>query len=275
MTAGEFLSDFLYQVDSKYSKISKSDFAKSLFKDSVNIGEAVVNVLGNFGIAGFKFHLPETEQITMQNDITDHFVETNSAVQDHIARKPTIVTLSGLQGEYFYSVNEIEDLLATITPTLSLVKQFLPKIAPSTQQNKVQKATQENAVIQENELIVGSVEVQKRQFNAMDLFKLFQDLYKLKSAQTRAYYFFEALFKSRAIMSIETSWRRLDNMVIQNVQAIRDGNADITEFMLTFKQLSITESGVEKKENTAGRLAQQSAPVTNKGVDKGQEVNAV
>ena len=275
MTAGEFLSDFLYQVDSKYSKISKSDFAKSLFKDSVNIGEAVVNVLGNFGIAGFKFHLPETEQITMQNDITDHFIETNSAVQDHIARKPTIVTLSGLQGEYFYSVNEIEDLLATITPTLSLVKQFLPKIAPSTQQNKVQKATQENAVIQENELIVGSVEVQKRQFNAMDLFKLFQDLYKLKSAQTRAYYFFEALFKSRAIMSIETSWRRLDNMVIQNVQAIRDGNADITEFMLTFKQLSITESGVEKKENTAGRLAQQSAPVTNKGVDKGQEVNAV
>lgn len=275
MAAGEFLSDFLYQVDSKYSKISKSDFAKSLFKDSVNIGEAVVNVLGNFGVAGFRFHLPETEQITMQNDITDHFVETNSAVQDHIARHPTIVTLSGLQGEYFYSVNEIEDLLATITPTLSLVKQFLPKIAPSTQQNKTQKATQENAVTQEKELIVGGVEVQKRQFNAMDLFKLFQDLYKLKSAQTRAYYFFEALFKSRAIMSIETSWRRLDNMVIQNVQAIRDGNADITEFMLTFKQLSITESGVEKIENTAGRLAQQSAPVTNKGVDKGQEVKAV
>ena len=275
MTAGEILSDFLYQVDTQYSKISKSDFAKQLIKKSVNIGEAVVNILGSFGIAGFKFHLPETEQVTMQNDITDYFIETNSTVNDHIARRPTIVTLTGLQGEYFYSVNEIEDMLATVVPTISLVKQFLPKLSPATQQNKVKKIEQEASVSGDTDYVIGTTGIAKWQFNGMDLFKLFQDLYKLKSAQTRAYYFFTAMFKAKALMSIETSWQRLDNMIIQNMQAIRDGNADITEFTLTFKQLSITESGVETIENAAGRVAQQSAPITNKGIDKGEKVETI
>nr|DAD89878.1 MAG TPA: hypothetical protein [Myoviridae sp. ctsip2] len=275
MATGELLSDFIYQMDTQYSKLSKSEFAQSLFKKSVNVGEAVVNILGNFGIAGFRFHVPISEQVTMQNDITDYYVETNSAVQDHIARKPTVITLTGLVGEYFYSVNEIEDMLALVTPTLSLVKQFLPRLTPATQQNKTKKALNEQAKVEQGELIVGGVEVEKRQFNGMDLFKLFQDLYKLKSAQTRAYYFFEALFKSRSILSIETSWQRLDNVIIQNMHAIRDSNADITDFTLTFKQISIAESVSENAANAAGRLAQQQAAVTNKGVDKGEEVNTV
>ncbi len=275
MATGELLSDFIYQMDTQYSKLSKSEFAQSLFKKSVNVGEAVVNILGNFGIAGFRFHVPISEQVTMQNDITDYYVETNSAVQDHIARKPTVITLTGLVGEYFYSVNEIEDMLALVTPTLSLVKQFLPRLTPATQQNKTKKALNEQAKVEQGELIVGGVEVEKRQFNGMDLFKLFQDLYKLKFAQTRAYYFFEALFKSRSILSIETSWQRLDNVIIQNMHAIRDSNADITDFTLTFKQISIAESVSENAANAAGRLAQQQAAVTNKGVDKGEEVNTV
>lgn len=275
MATGELLSDFIYQMDTQYSKLSKSEFAQSLFKKSVNVGEAVVNILGNFGIAGFRFHVPISEQVTMQNDITDYYVETNSAVQDHIARKPTVITLTGLVGKYFYSVNEIEDMLALVTPTLSLVKQFLPRLTPATQQNKTKKALNEQAKVEQGELIVGGVEVEKRQFNGMDLFKLFQDLYKLKSAQTRAYYFFEALFKSRSILSIETTWQRLDNVIIQNMHAIRDSNADITDFTLTFKQISIAESVSENATNAAGRLAQQQAAVTNKGVDKGEEVNTV
>lgn len=275
MATGELLSDFIYQMDTQYSKLSKSEFAQSLFKKSVNVGEAVVNILGNFGIAGFRFHVPISEQVTMQNDITDYYVETNSAVQDHIARKPTVITLTGLVGEYFYSVNEIEGMLALVTPTLSLVKQFLPRLTPATQQNKTKKALNEQAKVEQGELIVGGVEVEKRQFNGMDLFKLFQDLYKLKFAQTRAYYFFEALFKSRSILSIETSWQRLDNVIIQNMHAIRDSNADITDFTLTFKQISIAESVSENAANAAGRLAQQQAAVTNKGVDKGEEVNTV
>ena len=51
----------------------------------------------------------------------------SSILQDNISQKPITVTLTGLQGEYFYSVNQIEDTISKVVPTLSLVKQFLPK----------------------------------------------------------------------------------------------------------------------------------------------------
>ncbi len=134
--------DFLYNVDTKYSQIKKSELVKKMFKETVNAGEAIVSILGNTGIAGFKFHVPQSEQIKMESDITDHFMDNNSVLQDHIARKPVTITLNGLQGDFFYSVNRIEDTLALVTPTLSLVKQFLPKLRNATKQLYTKKLLQ-------------------------------------------------------------------------------------------------------------------------------------
>ena len=122
------LADKFYNVvNSKYSKTDMANLAKSFLKKSLNTGEAVVNILGNTGLAGFKFHIPESELVNLESDITDYYTDSNSVLQDHIARKPIRVTSSGLIGEYFYSIHEIEDMLAKVTPTMSLVKQFLPK----------------------------------------------------------------------------------------------------------------------------------------------------
>lgn len=257
--------------------IDTTVLAKNLMKNSVNIGEAVVTVLGNFGIAGFKFHVPQSEQVKLENDITDHYIDTGSAVQDHVARRPITITLNGYQGEYFYSVNPIEDTIAKIIPTMSLVKQFLPKLSDVTQRIKARK--NEQALIQVSEDGTFSKVYQNRildkDFSAIDLFKLFQDLYKLKSAQSQAYYFFEALWKAQALFSIETRWKRYDNMMLQLVTPTGDNNADITDFNVTFKQISITTSKVESIKDVAGRLKEQMAEVTQKGIDKGKEVDTL
>lgn len=257
--------------------IDINTLAKNLMKKSVNIGEAVVTILGNFGIAGFKFHVPQGEQVNMENDITDHYIDTGSAVQDHIARRPITITLNGFQGEYFYSANPIEDTIAKITPVMSLVKQFLPKLSDVTQRIKARKNEQARIQINEDGSFIKNYKnrILDKDFNAIDLFKLFQDLYKLKSAQTRAFYFFEALWKSEALFSVETTWRRYDNMVIQKILPVRDNNADITDFTVTFKQISITTSKTESLKDVAGRLKEQMAEVTQKGVDKGKEVDTL
>lgn len=267
--------DFLYNLDTKYSKIKQSEIAKKLFKDTINAGEAIVSILGNTGIAGFKFHVPQSEQIKMSSEITDYFVDNNSAVQDHIARKPIIITLKGLQGDYFYSVNQIEDTLALVTPTLSLVKQFLPKLNNATMQLHLKKNTSKFVYDNETGKIETNIEVNKRTFNAIDLFKTFQDLYKLKSAQTRAFFFFEAMWKSQALFSVETTWKRYDNMCIQDLTPIRDKNADITEFNITFKQITRTQTQYEDLKNSAGRTRAQLMDKIKKGVDKGQKVETI
>ena len=283
---------FFQTINQKYSSISKTQLAQNIFKNTVNIGEAAVNILGSFGIAGFRFHIPTREQAKLENEVTDHYVDTNSAVQDHIACKPVQITLTGLQGDYFYSVNEIEDMLANVTPTLSLVKQFVPKLSAATIQAKQGWLNYQNTIntgggigenqnidpsktLTENTTLASKAGVLWNSLNGVDLFKLFQNLYKLKSAQTRAYLFFEALRKSRAVFSVECSWRSYQNMTVTQVTALRDENADITDITVALKQISFVQSLVRSYENTAGRTREQLAAVENKGVDKGKEVKTV
>lgn len=291
MLTGGVTQEVYNIVNEKSSKTDKVAIANAMLKGAVNIGTAVINLLSSTGIAGFKFHIPETEQIRLESEITDYYTDLNSPVNDHIVRKPVTITMTGLVGEYFYSVNKISDMLARVVPTLSLVKQFMPTLTTAAKMaivknskiangfNKITSSKLLGNVSSSIKSVVGGVPSQNEStlytLNAMDLFLLFQNLYKLKSAQTRAYLFFEALWKSQASFSVETTWKRFDNMVVQSVVPMRDNNADITEFTITVKQINFVQSKTETLEAVAGRMKEQAAAVSDKGVDKGQEVSNV
>lgn len=51
------------------------------------------------GIAGFLFDIPGDEWIELESEITDHYTEANTAVQDNIALRPERVTLRGIVAE--------------------------------------------------------------------------------------------------------------------------------------------------------------------------------
>lgn len=265
-------SKILETLNSKYSAIDKKALALAMQKKYTDAKTAVVDILGATGIAGFKFHIPETEIVKFENDITDHYIETGTAIQDHIVQKPITITLTGLVGDYFYSNNKIEDMVALILPTLTLVKEFVPEFAKTFGLKygapKELKNIQLPGGPQANTL---AAQVSKNAFNVMDLFTLFQSLYKLKSAQTRAFLFFECMWKSRSYFSVETTWKRYDNMVIQSMQAKRDNNADITEFSITFKQLSFAQTLTESYEQYTNRRQREMSQIANKGLEVGQE----
>ena len=107
------------KLNTIYGKIDKTQLATKMLKESINVGEAIVNVLSCTGIAGFKFNIPQREQLKFRSDVTDHYTDNNTPVQDHIAQKPIEITLTGLHGEYFYSVHQIADALAKVVPTSS------------------------------------------------------------------------------------------------------------------------------------------------------------
>lgn len=265
---------FFNIVNNKYKQVSKSVLAKSIFKNSIDIGTAVVNVIGGTGIAGFKFNCPQREEIELENESTDNYLDSNEPVQDHIARKPVIITLQGLQGDYFYSANQIEDIIAQVTPALSLVKNFIPVLTNAAQQIKALKTFKSaNLYSVADGMLMTTVE--SNNLNYTDLFQVFQNLYKITSAQSRAYFFFEALWKSKARITIETTWKSFDNMVLQSVKPIRDDNADITDFKATFKQMNFASTTVINLNNKAGRTRQQLAKRVKKGLDRGLKVNTI
>lgn len=51
------------------------------------------------GIAGFLFDIRGEETAEMTADVTDHYVEDNTAIQDQVALKPEIITVRGLVAE--------------------------------------------------------------------------------------------------------------------------------------------------------------------------------
>ena len=257
-------------IKSQAQLSNKYVLATNLMRQSVNIGEAIVEFASQTGIAGFKFNLPKREQVKMQSDITDYYTDLNSPVQDHIARKPIEITMNGLQGDYFYSANPFEDAIATITPVLALVKEFIPKFPDNTKSYLADKY--KGVTGNSNTPKALQTPIHQKDITTLDVFTLFQDLYKLKSAQTRAFLFFEALWKSEALFTVETTWKRYENMAIVNITPLRDENADITDFTVTFKQMQFTNVLVTTFENAIGRAKNQYEPVTDKGLDKGREV---
>lgn len=308
------ITDFFSNINKKYGSLNKKQLATKLLKEGVDIGNAVVNILGATGIAGFKFHIPQTEQVQFENEITDHYIETGSAIQDHIAQRPITITLTGLVGDYFYSVNQIEDMLAQVVPTITLVRDFVPEFTNITKQVKNAKYAYEasqntsitdavrynvngtgstSAISQAiNDNIAGAATPSaisqavnnyqpkiKRFINAItnnvsgeDLFALFQSLYKLKSAQTRAFLFFEGLWKRRIAFTVETTWKRYDNMLVEKITPMRDNNADITEFSITLKQVKYAETQTIKQGESANRVEQQKSDIVDKGLEKGENI---
>lgn len=279
------ISDKFYKkVNGEYSEQSKEQRARELLTKSLNVEEAIVSFFSTTGIAGFKFHIPEKEEILLQNEITDHYIDTNRPVQDHIAEKPVLITLEGLQGDYLHTVHPFQTFSSAVVVADPLVRAFLPKLAPVTQWIKSKtgslktrfqinngKVTKTKAT--RNQVFKLSGGASKTQVNYVDMWNLFQSLYKLRSAQTRAFLFFEAVWKSQALFTVDTSWKRYNNMVVQSIRAVRDESADITKFSITCKQLSFVESKVNDLNNTARRTREQLEKAKKKGVDKGTKVS--
>jgi len=80
-------------VEGLNSVINSAEFTNEL------LNKFVVKTASSFGISGFVFDIREDENITLKADITDHFVEDNSTIQDHISLKPIKISLRGFVGD--------------------------------------------------------------------------------------------------------------------------------------------------------------------------------
>jgi hypothetical protein len=93
------------------------------------------------GIAGFLFDIPEEEEINLRSEITDHYVEDNTAIQDQIALKPDEVTVRGLVAEIVSLQPTPTKQRVTPRPPLPIQPQFSPIQTPMATQLLVKAST--------------------------------------------------------------------------------------------------------------------------------------
>lgn len=177
------------------------------------------------GFGGFVFDVTGDEETVLVADITDHYTEQNSAIQDHIALRPVTFTVRGYVAELTDALSQALNLVLASNPLLGLVDDFLPGFTFSSLQAY---SSIESTAIQARSTLS---EVQS-------IYQLFTQSNTASTKQQAAYNFFKQNWNTRQLFTIETPYETLTNMAIERVTALqKDDNRYVSDFAVTFKQI--------------------------------------
>lgn len=243
-----------------------TDFLKGLttsvdyLKEAVNLSQSFVKLTGTAGIAGFVFDIADESSVELVSEITDHYLEDGSPVQDHIAFKPEKVTLRGFVGEYRRIVNDKKDFVQKAAEKLVTVGSYAQ---PLSNYGKQLLSDAQNI---DRGLQVDVVKV------AGDLFKTYKNINLPQDNQSEAFLYFEALRNAKQTFTIQTPYRYYTDMAIETLKAMQTGQTkDESNFEITFKKIRYIQTTTTVV-NGEGRFNAMMNDFVNKGLDKGQEI---
>ena len=220
------------------------------------------------GIGGFIFDIPDTESLQLQSDITDHFTESNSFLNDHIVRKPLILTLAGFIGELVYRApGGIEGAVQELDNRLETVEAYAGDLTPGgvqTAQRIIGQA--QNAVSAINQTL-DKIE------NVVGLFDGEEAGLNL---QQKAYNSLYSLWKEYSIVTVQTPWRFFRSMAIQNVSLTQNAESkEITDISVTLKEMRIADIKTVNfdQDQFPPAVQIQEAPEEDQGIVRGEENN--
>jgi hypothetical protein len=246
---------------------------QSFLKSAISASNTLVSVAGTVGIAGFVFDIADGETVELDSDITDHYVENGTAVQDHIALRPERVTVRGFVGEYRYIVESNQTKLQKATKKLTTLTSYLPPLSDAA--TAIYKGLQGK---NENSSLSLSGALNNVTNTAMDLFKAYRNINLPQTEQQKAFIYFEALRNSRALFTIQTPFRYYTDMAIESIRATQSGfSRDQSDFEIAFKKMrfvSVDRNEVQNTEQSetitenvyAARLSEQKATITDDGL---------
>lgn len=220
----------------------------------------------------FVFHYEGEQTASLESDITDHYVEDNTAVQDQIALKPEVVTTNGFIGE----LNDVPPAflapLQLAAQKLTTVGGYVPRLTTTallaytealflyqTAANAINSAvsTAESIggvfganvgqnVVGDNGLILGGVQ----------------------NEQQAAFQKFYVYWRTRTLFNIQTPWAVFQNMAIVKIRAVQDAETNvISNFEISFKKIRVASTLTTGRavSDLDSRLLNQGSSLTNNG----------
>ena len=231
-------------------------FANS--KNTVKWGD--IYLFTNFGISG-------GDTVTISSDITTHYIEDNSAIQDHWAIQPINYTLTGYVGEVIYQpaeklTNWLESNVTNYLEPLSIISPTVSSYM-STAMNTVHQ-------IEAN--------YQKYSKYAENLIKSFNAMQGITTEPSNQYTVCQNLIKlrnNRILVDVFTPFGTFKNMAIANAVMTQDEKSkyksSLQVSLQEYRQVStITRQATE---NEVSKLvgSQQEAEI-NTGNAKGENI---
>lgn len=219
------------------------------------------------GISGFVFDIIEDESMDISSDVTDHFTENNSYINDHIVNKPITVRLSGWIGELVINRNTgLEVLTNEIEDRLTAIDAYAGEYTAGLTQRLARIATRADRAVQQ---INNTID---RSGNLIGLLDGEEGVFL--SRQKEAYLQLYTLRETKQLLNVTLPWVFLTNMVITNISPSQGNDTEQwTEFSVTLKQLRFSEiQRVDFDQNLfPPREEIQKSEESDEGINQGQE----
>lgn len=228
------------------------------------------------------FHYEGENSINLDSDITDHYIEDNTAIQDQVALRPEMISVTGFIGELndvvpkaLFPLKAIADkltVLSAYTPALTttaliaynnafLLYQTAANVAGSavSSWNTINGSNSteivEGSNVFSNSTLIGSNGIVKQPKN--------------QNKQQEAFGQFYGYWRARTLFTIQTPWAVFQNMAIKSLRAIQDSETRvITNFEVTFKMLRFARTLITGPDPTVdyeARAAIQASPLVDQG----------
>lgn len=243
----------------------------NLLRDSLNT--YVVSPLNAFGLGGFVFDVEGDTQSNLTAEITDHYLEDNTAVQDQIAIRPLEITLNNYVGELVFSPsNDTDSFTQQLTQKLTTVTNFLPALSDAATQAK---ETLSGGLGSFSDFSLSDIPSLTEQ--ASDLWSLTRNLNPAADRQQQAYLYFKSLLDQKILVGLQTPFEYVTNMAVQSIQATQpESSRFISNFTITLKQIRVvsTEEVPFNPNSFQGRGGVQRQPEADNGKTQGVEANA-
>lgn len=237
------------------------------------INSYVVSPLANLGIGGFVFTQARETSVSLQSEITNHFVENNSTIQNNIGLKPVTLQLSGYIAEKSFK-KTTETQLQKGVKIVTTVASFAPLLTQGARQAKQiwqSGKANKNGVL---DFLKGNVN------NGVDIFNTFRTLLIPLTEQAKAYNYFYALWQAKQLVALETPYRFFSKMAILNVSMVQgEKSKSISEVSITLQEIRTAEvltTDLDKdkyKSETKSYPSASEANKTNNGIVKGIKKN--
>lgn len=222
------------------------------------------------------FNYEGEQSVSLQSDITDHYVEDNTAVQDQIALRPERVTTAGFIGELNnVPPNPTLAALQSIASKLIFIDAYTPDLSTTALDayNAAVFAYETAAkALSAAASIVSTINGISNQGGESVIGAAGLVLEEANQNQQQTYFqLFYNYWRTRTLFLVQTPWAVFQNMAIENLRAIQDPNTQlVSTFEVTFKMIRFVSDivvlkAVNNPANMQNRASLQASPENNLG----------
>lgn len=214
------------------------------------------------------FHYEGEQTIGLESDITDHFIEDNTAIQDQISLKPETITTHGFIGELNDVTPRALAPIKTIADKLTIVGAYTPALS-------ITALLVYNEAFQLYQVGLNAVNSAVAAWSSLGgsggesvINSQGITLQPNQSKQQIVFQQFYGYWRSRTLFTVQTPWAVFQNMAIKSLRAIQDAETRmITDFEVSFKMIrtAATVTTPSLALTFQGRAASQSASLTDLG----------